>query len=130
MSYRKCVLMRIFEKLKWIIKLIKFHQFHYLKQMNNKRKFFDSYKDIVLVTRLRIFCTPLFTNNNIKVVIQFNAFLTDRTVMFLFEFFMMLKKFQQSFKFSFSAKINLYQIWNKKNIIIKLYVQNLSKGMH
>ena len=31
----------------------------------------------MLVTRVRIFCTALFTNNNIKVVIQINAFLMD-----------------------------------------------------
>ena len=45
--------------------------------MKNKRTLFNLYKDIVLVTRVRIFCTTLFTNNNIKVVIQINAFLTD-----------------------------------------------------
>ena len=33
------------------------------------------YKDIVLVTHVRIFCTALFTNNNIKVVIQMHTFL-------------------------------------------------------
>ena len=43
--------------------------------MNNKRTLVDFNKDIVLVTRLRIFCTALFTNNNIKVVIQIDAFL-------------------------------------------------------
>ena len=31
------------------------------------------YKDIVLVTRLRIFSTTLFTNNSIKVVIQMHS---------------------------------------------------------
>ena len=44
-----------------------------LKQMNNKRTLVNSYKDIVLVTRVRIFFTKLFTNNNIKVVIQTNT---------------------------------------------------------
>ena len=38
--------------------------------MNNKRELVTLYKDIVLVTRERIFCTTLFTNNNIKVGIQ------------------------------------------------------------
>ena len=33
-----------------------------LKQMNNKRTFVNSYKDIVLVTRVHIFCTALFAN--------------------------------------------------------------------
>ena len=31
----------------------------------------------MLVTRQRIFCTTLFTNNKIKVVIQMHAFLFD-----------------------------------------------------
>ena len=35
------------------------------------------YKDIVLVTRQRIFCTSLFANNNIKVVIQMHSFVFD-----------------------------------------------------
>ena len=43
--------------------------------MNKKRSLVNLYKDIVLVTRVRIFCTALFTNNNIKVVIQIDAFL-------------------------------------------------------
>ena len=46
-----------------------------LKQINNKRTLVNLYKDIVLVTRVRIFCTALFTNKNIKVVIQIDAFL-------------------------------------------------------
>ena len=37
------------------------------KQINNKRTLAYLYKDVVLVTRLSIFCTTLFTNNNIKV---------------------------------------------------------------
>ena len=45
-----------------------------LKQINDKRTLVNLYKDIVLVTRLRIFCATLFTNNNIKVVIQMHAF--------------------------------------------------------
>ena len=32
-------------------------------------------EDIVLVTRVRIFCTTLFTNNNIKIVIKSSTFL-------------------------------------------------------
>ena len=43
--------------------------------MNKKRALVNLYKDIVLVTRVRIFYTALFTNNNIKVVIQIDAFL-------------------------------------------------------
>ena len=43
--------------------------------MNNKITLVNLYQDIVLVTRVRIFCTALFTNNNIKVVIQIDAFL-------------------------------------------------------
>ena len=31
-----------------------------LKQKNNKRTLVNLYKDIVLVTRVRIFCTALF----------------------------------------------------------------------
>ena len=46
-----------------------------LKQINNKRTLVNLYKDIALVTRVRIFCSTLFTNNNIKVVIQIDAFL-------------------------------------------------------
>ena len=38
-----------------------------LKQINDKRTLVNFYKDIVLVTRVRSFCTALFTNNNIKV---------------------------------------------------------------
>ena len=47
-----------------------------LKQMNNKRTLVNLY--IKLVTRIRIFCTTLFTNNNKKVVIQIHTFLMDR----------------------------------------------------
>jgi hypothetical protein len=43
--------------------------------MNKKRALVNLYKDIVLVTSVRIFSTALFTNNNIKVVIQIDAFL-------------------------------------------------------
>ena len=50
-----------------------------LKQINNKRQLVNLYKDIVLVTRLHIFCTALFTNNNIKVVIQIDAFLAHHS---------------------------------------------------
>ena len=46
--------------------------------MNNKRKLVNLYKDIVLVTRVRIFCKALFTKNNIKVVIKIDAFLAHR----------------------------------------------------
>ena len=45
--------------------------------MKYKRTLNHLNKDIVLVTRVRIFCTTLFTSNNIKVVIQINAFRTD-----------------------------------------------------
>ena len=43
--------------------------------MKNKRTLVDLYKDFILVTRVHIFCTTLFTNHNITVVIQINAFL-------------------------------------------------------
>ena len=43
--------------------------------MNYKRKLVNLYKDIVLVTRVHIFCTTLFINNNVKIVIQKNTFL-------------------------------------------------------
>mgnify|MGYP001246922262 CR=1 FL=1 len=46
-----------------------------LKQFSNKRALVNLYKDIVLVTCVRIFCTTLFTNNNIKIVIQSITFL-------------------------------------------------------
>ena len=52
-----------------------------LKQMNNKRALVNLYKDIVSVTRVRILCTALFTNNNIKVVIQIDAFLAHLRVL-------------------------------------------------
>jgi hypothetical protein len=45
--------------------------------MNNKRTLVLLYKDIVLVTSVHIFYTTLFTNNNIKVVIQMHTFLMD-----------------------------------------------------
>ena len=47
--------------------------------MNNKTKrtLVNLYKDIVLVTCVRIFCTTLFTNSNIKVMIQMLTFLID-----------------------------------------------------
>ena len=48
-----------------------------LKHIDNKRKLVNLYKDIVLMTHLRIFCTTLFTNKNIKVMIQMHAFLFD-----------------------------------------------------
>ena len=35
------------------------------------------YKDIVFGARVRIFCTTLFTNNNIKVAIQMHSFQFD-----------------------------------------------------
>jgi hypothetical protein len=40
------------------------------------------------VTRVRIFCTALFTNNNIKVLIQIDAFLAHLLLMatWLFDF--------------------------------------------
>ena len=48
-----------------------------LKQINNKKTFVNIYEDIVLVTRVRIFCTTLFTNNNIKIVIKSSTFLDN-----------------------------------------------------
>ena len=42
--------------------------------MNNERTLVNFHKDIILVTRLRIFCTTLFTNNNLKIVIQMYTF--------------------------------------------------------
>ena len=45
--------------------------------MNDKRILVNLHKDIVLVTCVRIFCTTLFTNIIIKVVIQMHAFLMD-----------------------------------------------------
>ena len=46
-----------------------------LKQISNKRALVDLYKDIVLVTCVRIFCTTLFTKNNIKIVIKSHTLL-------------------------------------------------------
>ena len=46
-----------------------------LKQINNKKTLVNLYKVIVLVTRVRILCTTLFTNNNIKIVIKSHTFL-------------------------------------------------------
>ena len=37
--------------------------------------------DIVLVTRVRIFCTTLFTKNNIKIVIKSSTFLDHLTLL-------------------------------------------------
>ena len=44
-----------------------------LKQICNKRALVNLYKDIV--TCVRIFCTTLFINNNIKIVIKSSTFL-------------------------------------------------------
>ena len=52
-----------------------------LEQIINKRTLANLYKDIVLVPRLRIFCTTLFTNINIKVVIQMHPFQFDLTIL-------------------------------------------------
>ena len=66
-------------KSKIIIKLKNFtNLITKLKQIDNKRTLVNLYKDIVLVTLLRIFCMKLFTNNNIEVVIQMHAFLFDK----------------------------------------------------
>jgi hypothetical protein len=46
--------------------------------MNDKRALVNFCKDIVLLTRVLIFCTALFTNNKIKVVIQIDAFLAHQ----------------------------------------------------
>ena len=54
-----------------------------LKQINNKIRLVNLYKDIMLVTRVRIFCTALFNNNNIKVVIQIDAFLAHHRSQYL-----------------------------------------------
>ena len=48
-----------------------------LKTNKNKKTLVNLYKDIELLTRLHIFYTTLFTNNNIKVAIQMHAFLFD-----------------------------------------------------
>ena len=48
-----------------------------LKQIDEKRTLVNLYKDIVLVIRLCIFSMTLFTNNNIKVVIQMHSFQFD-----------------------------------------------------
>ena len=64
--------------MKKIMKLTKFHHLTKFKEINNERKKAKLYKDIVLVTSVRIFCTTLFTNNNIKVVIQMHTFLMDQ----------------------------------------------------
>ena len=45
--------------------------------MNDKKTLVNLYKDIVLVTRVRIFYTTLFTKNKVKVVIQMQTFLMD-----------------------------------------------------
>ena len=42
--------------------------------MNIRGTLVNLYKEIVMVTRLRIFCKTLFTNNNIKIMIQMQAF--------------------------------------------------------
>ena len=47
-----------------------------------KKTSVNLYKDIVLVTRVRIFCATLFTNNNIKIVIKSSTFLIHSTFPF------------------------------------------------
>ena len=46
--------------------------------MKNKRALTNLYKDIVLVTCVRVFCTTLCSNNNIKIVIKSSTFLDHR----------------------------------------------------
>ena len=52
------------------------------KQINNQRTLVNLYKYIVLVTRVHIFRTALFTNN-IKVMIQIDAFLAHLTTYYV-----------------------------------------------
>ena len=54
--------------------------------MNNKKSktLVNLYEDIVLVTRVRIFCTTLFTNNNIKIVIKSSTFLDHPIKFYIF----------------------------------------------
>ena len=58
--------MKVLKKYLWNVKKLKTN----LKQINNKKTLVNLYEDIVLVTRERIFCTTMFTNNNIKIVIK------------------------------------------------------------
>ena len=74
--YRLTNVLLVFICFKLIMKLIKFCYFiiyfHFQKVF-----LVNLYKDFLSVTRLLIFCTTLFTNNNIKVVIQMHAFQFD-----------------------------------------------------
>ena len=49
-----------------------------LKQISDKRALINLSKDILLVSCVRIFCTTLITNNNIKIVIKSSTFLIHR----------------------------------------------------
>ena len=60
--------------------------------MNNKRPLVNLNKNIILVTRERIFCTTLFTNNNMKVVIQMHTFLMGQKIINLLSFLNFISK--------------------------------------
>ena len=89
--------------------------------MINKRTLVNLYKDIVLVTLVRIFCTTLFTNNNIKVVIQMLTFLMDQFSQY--SIIMMLPKsfrlndFEHSYQYLKTMKYIKKEIFNRKNPI-------------
>ena len=56
--------------------------FSFFKKLKTKlmQTLVNLYKYTVLVTRVRIFCTILFTNNKIKGVIKMHSFQSDRFV--------------------------------------------------
>ena len=60
----------IFQKYFWNVKNLKL-----TKNKSIVKKIVNVYKDIVFMTRVRIFCTTLLTNTNIKIVIKSHTFL-------------------------------------------------------
>ena len=71
--YKSCYIKFIFIFRKIFLECLKLKTT--LKQINNKKTLVSLYEDIVFLTRVRIFCTTLFTNINTKIVIKSSNFL-------------------------------------------------------
>ena len=77
------------------------------------------------MTRLRIFCTTLFTNNNIKAVIQMHAFQFDHPIVYILD-----SDLVWEFIWRFIKVINSFcgeEIFIFKGLLIEFIIPNLSK---
>ena len=95
-----------------------------LKQINDKKILFNLYKDIVLVTRVQILCTTLFTNNNIKIVIKSHTFLFHQ---FCKGNAIIQKFFQLIYAQKCIKMISVYKVINKYVMFRNLYL--ISKAL-